>query len=290
MTPTQGEHAQTELAHELFAAAQLAPGEGIEDAVSRIAAALTATPAQPEAPQGVAYAELPEPDATTVGLGAVWNRHSMRDFADRTHYLRASHGKAPAGAAGRFIDQSAELKAAHEGYEKRITRVSERNHHDQSMYTLGWWDCAWNAAPTPQPAPATQQAGEPARSNCMDCANTDSWGLPDKVFCRTCVSGSHWEPLNRDSVNPNKAAPQPTPTAQAAESVPAVAKGAPIAAYPPLPDLGDGSKLWGAIGRHHRAITAVDIDKAAKAVDEAAIAMLLSYVDADRAARKQGGA
>ena len=73
-----------------------------------------------------------------------------------------------------------------------------------------------------------------------------------------------------------------------ADSVPAVAKGAPIAAYPPLPDLGDGSKLWGAIGRHHRAITAVDIDKAAKAVDEAAIAMLLSYVDADRAARKQG--
>jgi hypothetical protein len=45
--------AQTEaLAHELFAAAQLAPGEGIEDAVSRIAAALTAAPAQPAARQG----------------------------------------------------------------------------------------------------------------------------------------------------------------------------------------------------------------------------------------------
>lgn len=46
MTPTQGEHAKTALAHELFAAAQLAPGEGIEDAVSRIAAALTAAPEQ----------------------------------------------------------------------------------------------------------------------------------------------------------------------------------------------------------------------------------------------------
>lgn len=57
--------------------------------------------------------------------------------------------------------------------------------------------------------------------------------------------------------------------------------------YPPLPDLSDGSKLWCAIGRHHLAITEVDIDKAAKAVDEAAIAMLLSYVDADRAARAQ---
>ena len=43
------------------------------------------------------YAELPEPDATTVGLGAVWNRHSMRDFADATHALRASSAQAPAG-------------------------------------------------------------------------------------------------------------------------------------------------------------------------------------------------
>lgn len=89
--------AQTALAHELFAAAQLAPGEGIEDAVSRIVAALTASPhpprvspemvdsleraadtlerlkalgsrvkhlddttTQPAAPQGVAYAGLPK--------------------------------------------------------------------------------------------------------------------------------------------------------------------------------------------------------------------------------------
>lgn len=182
--PTQGENAQTELAHELFAAAQLAPGEGIEDAVSRIAAALTAAPAdiknlrkalqfyadghhfvmhdetswdtvsgepvnfyedeagtatvengsiaklalaghpikfededapaQPVAPQGVAYAELPEPDATTVGLGAVWNRHSMRDFADRTHALRASHGQAPAGALQRLADAQEQLGAEFE--------------------------------------------------------------------------------------------------------------------------------------------------------------------------------
>ena len=37
---------------------------------------------------GDVYAELLEPDATTYGLGAVWNRHSMRGFADRTHALR----------------------------------------------------------------------------------------------------------------------------------------------------------------------------------------------------------
>lgn len=123
-TPTQGEHAQTALAHELFADAQLAPGEGIEDAVRRIAAALTAPPAQPAAPQGVAYAELPEPDSylfqhDETGLtqfvdaqqvewgfqqnnprlrriGGAYTADKMRDFADRTHALRASHGQAPA--------------------------------------------------------------------------------------------------------------------------------------------------------------------------------------------------
>ena len=42
----------------------------------------------PSAQPGAVYAELHEPDATTVGLGAVWNRHSMRDFADRTHAAR----------------------------------------------------------------------------------------------------------------------------------------------------------------------------------------------------------
>lgn len=60
MTPTQGEHAQTALAHELFAAAQLAPGEGIEDAVRRIAAALTAPGAQafPHTWKDDLYAEM----------------------------------------------------------------------------------------------------------------------------------------------------------------------------------------------------------------------------------------
>lgn len=92
--PTQGEHAQTELAHELFAAAQLAPGEGIEDAVSRIAAALTA--AQPAAPQGVAYAE-PE---FKMGRGYIERSIggvAYRDgWVDALEALRASNGQAPA--------------------------------------------------------------------------------------------------------------------------------------------------------------------------------------------------
>ena len=35
------------------------------------------------------YPALPEPDATTVGLGAVWNRHSMRAYVDAARALWA---------------------------------------------------------------------------------------------------------------------------------------------------------------------------------------------------------
>lgn len=43
----------------------------------------------------------------------------------------------------------------------------------------------------------------PTPSNCMECANADSWGLPDKIVCRLCESGSRWEPLNTSSINHN---------------------------------------------------------------------------------------
>ena len=67
-------------------------------AVRDIAASPT-PPAEQQAQPGAVYAELHEPDATTVGLGAVWNRHSMRDFADRTHALRMEQA-APKAAPG----------------------------------------------------------------------------------------------------------------------------------------------------------------------------------------------
>jgi hypothetical protein len=41
-----------------------------------------------------------------------------------------------------------------------------------------------------------------AQNNCIECANADSWGLPDKPFCRSCVSNSEWKPLNASSKNP----------------------------------------------------------------------------------------
>ncbi len=72
-------------------------------------AASPTPPVEQQAQPGAVYAELHEPDATTVGLGAVWNRHSMRDFADRTHALRmeqAAPKAAPGAAPGDAIDEA----------------------------------------------------------------------------------------------------------------------------------------------------------------------------------------
>lgn len=54
-------------------------------------AALTA------APQGVAYAELPEPIWRTA-QGVAFSERQLYDFADRTHALRAAHGQASSQA------------------------------------------------------------------------------------------------------------------------------------------------------------------------------------------------
>ena len=68
--------------------------------------------AQPAAQQGAAYAALPEPDIAVGNDGRAliytckdivgepyYTAGQLRDFADATHALRASHGQAPAGAA-----------------------------------------------------------------------------------------------------------------------------------------------------------------------------------------------
>ncbi len=43
-------------------------------------------------------------------------------------------------------------------------------------------------------------------SNCTECRNGDSFGLPDRPICKECVAGSKWVPLNASSVNRNLAA------------------------------------------------------------------------------------
>jgi hypothetical protein len=69
---------------------------------------------------------------------------------------------------------------------------------------------ALKAMPAAQPAPTVR---EPVAQNiCIECANADSWGLPDKPFCRSCVSNSEWKPLNASSKNPaTSPTPQPVP-------------------------------------------------------------------------------
>ena len=61
--------------------------------------------AQPAAQQGAAYAALPTSYAGRVyeegfliGTCPLYTADQLRDFADATHALRASHGQAPAGA------------------------------------------------------------------------------------------------------------------------------------------------------------------------------------------------
>jgi hypothetical protein len=61
---------------------------------------------KPAAPQGVAYAELPQADSWVHFLPQ-FGEAKLRDFADRTHALRASHGQAPAGAAADSVLEDA---------------------------------------------------------------------------------------------------------------------------------------------------------------------------------------
>lgn len=84
-------------------------------------------------------------------------------------------------------------------------------------------------APEPEPA----QAEQPTKSNCMDCANADSWGLPDKDICNSCTSGRHWVPLNTSSVNPNIPTEQPRNEPMSHEQAIAVCKKAQGKGYMP---------------------------------------------------------
>ena len=73
-------------------------GHDSRDPDCPVCAALTTAAAVPAASRHSEYPPLPEPDATTVGLGAVWNRHSMRAYVDAARALLAQ--AAPAAVAG----------------------------------------------------------------------------------------------------------------------------------------------------------------------------------------------
>ena len=87
-------------------------GHDSRDPDCPVCAALTTAAAVPAASRHSEYPPLPEPDTTTVGLGAVWNRHSMRAYVDAARALLAQ--AAPAAVAGPSLYQvMAVAKAIH---------------------------------------------------------------------------------------------------------------------------------------------------------------------------------
>ena len=84
-------------------------------------------------------------------------------------------------------------------------------------------------------AALAQQDSRPAQSICTGCSNADSWGLPDKFVCRSCTSGSAWEPLTSSSVNLNKPSAQQDALAQ--QDAQAVPKGWKLVPAVPTPEM-----------------------------------------------------
>lgn len=193
-THTQCEHAQTEALDALADSQYLAgvkagwnaansddPNTAFQQLHDSRAGYLKPLHAQPAAPQGVAYAELPTPesylfqhdetgltqfvDAQQVEwgfqqnnprlrrIGGAYTADQMRDFADRTHALRvASNWQAPAGATVRHLeavikDAADKLEAAmrcHPNAVETLTREAlEILHGDPEPFTTA------QAAPAP---------------------------------------------------------------------------------------------------------------------------------------------
>ena len=95
-------------------------------------AMIAAAPAQPAAQQGVAFAALPTSshagrvyeEGFLIGTCPLYTAEKMRDFADRTHAIRASHGQASSQAAGSIYRNSVsgefELDYAGEDHQKGV--------------------------------------------------------------------------------------------------------------------------------------------------------------------------
>jgi len=165
MTPTQGEHAQTEalrLADDLEASS-LFPGNmrscnnAAAAELRRLhaqVAALTAPPAQPAAPQCVAYAELDDAfeswledqDVDRLSDGYESWLNSVRSCWDSA--LRASHGQAPAGATSEPIAYLHD-----DGYWTPAKTADGRKLNDR-LHFAGSPKIGVHLAPTAQAAPA----------------------------------------------------------------------------------------------------------------------------------------
>jgi hypothetical protein len=84
-----------------------------------------------------------------------------------------------------------------------VWRILENPRGEFTASDMEYWDKLHDKVQEVALAAAPEA---PAQSNCIQCRNADSWGLPDQPVCKACTAGSAWTPLNQDSVNPNKPA------------------------------------------------------------------------------------
>ena len=174
-------------------------------------AMLAAAPAQPVAQQGVAYAALPEPycnahDDADACYPDMFSEQQMRAFADATHALRASRGQAPAGA----------------GEVRRAELVPGVMHCAKCKFQLN----RVTLCVSDGNAYAGNNKTEPCPNGCGPL-----WPVTWEQEAKNC-----WKALEEMHERlMAAAAPQPSPTAQSADSVPAVSDLPPL----PAPDLRD---------------------------------------------------
>ena len=198
-TPTQGEHAQTAAQVQRYKIGYPTDSWGersstpsgipdhagawvrYEDHAAQVAA-LTATPAQPAAPQCVAYAELPKitaedrlflHDNPNTDDIVKWVQDYARACIDAE---RTSHGQAPAGAGmghtdggrnmfyeGRFDGETQREQQARLRWANDMRAAFER-HTGNGWFDKDWraetglWSAAWHACLAAQPTPTAQAA------------------------------------------------------------------------------------------------------------------------------------
>ena len=190
--------------------------------------AMGAHTAQPAAaPQGAAYAELPEgwparfrcdscdgngevgepmymghfqpperarcPDCDGRGWCSeepAFSADHMRDFADRTHALRASHRQAPAGAA--LPEGWVPLVITHDGqYPEEVAYGPQRMMDRLGKWLRKYFDSV--AAPTAQPAPAAFQRA-------LDIRVAQGWQLGGNKVPVLYTDSINGEQVSRDDL------------------------------------------------------------------------------------------
>ena len=215
MTTNQGEHAQTEALRPIqrfnnIAGLMNPESRGLyvryEDHAAQVAA-LTVTPAQPAAPQGVAevnwweadgdkydasispmqpaqgvaYAELPDVDALAQEIRRVDGAHKLGAGAlaeALVPFLRASHGQAPAGAS-KFADVIAVQRSEAESDPSDAYMVGLYN--GMSMMDANYRNITdWEPMGTvPKPTPTAQAAPAGANVRRSDL-------VPGVMHCAKC--------------------------------------------------------------------------------------------------------